>query len=80
MFGVLVNPMPEVIYEAFWANATWGSEIRREIFEGVFSIVIVSIDDIGFAITLNPEWFVAYNKAVEDGEAPILDPCPCDSF
>jgi hypothetical protein len=80
VFGVLVNPMPETVYNAVWATATWGADVRRGVFEGAFSVVMVTIDDAGFAVTLNPEWFVAYNEAVEAGDAPITDPCPCDSF
>lgn len=80
VFGVLVNPMPGVVYEALWATATWGASVRREVFEGAFSIVIVPIDEVDFAITLNPGWFVGYNAAVEAGEAPVSDPCPCDAF
>jgi len=77
---MLVNPMPEAVYDAVWATATWAVDARRELFELEFQIVMVTIDDLGFAMTLIPEWFVAYNEAVEAGEAPILAPCPCDSF
>jgi hypothetical protein len=80
VFGILVNPLPEAVYNAAWATATWGAEIRREIFEAQFQIVIVTIDDLGFAVTLIPEWFVAYNEAVEEGEVSITASCPCDSF
>jgi len=80
VFGVLVNPMPEAVYSAFWATAAWGEALRRDVFENAFSIVMISIDELSFAITLNPEWFVAYNAAVEAGEAPITNPCPCDEF
>jgi len=80
VFGVLVNPMPEAVYSAFWATATWGEALRREVFENAFSLVMVTINDVGFVVTLNPEWFVAYNEAVEAGEAPITTPCPCDGF
>lgn len=80
VFGVLVNPMPLAVYEAFWATAAWGEELRRAAFEEWFSLVIVTIDDVGFVQTLNPEWFVGYNEAVEADEAPIDLPCPCNSF
>lgn len=80
VFGVLVNPMPEAVYNAFWSTATWGAEIRRERFEAAFQLVIIQIDDVGFVITLIPEWFIAYNEAVEAGEAPITDPCPVISW
>jgi len=76
VFGVLVNPMPEAVYNAFWAAATWGEDARRENFEAAWQIVMVTIDDVGFAVTLIPEWFVAYNKAVENGEAPTDAPNP----
>jgi len=80
VFGVLVNPMPRVIYDAFWSSATYAVDERREWFEGVFSLAYILIDDIELVITLTPEWFVAYNDAVEAGAAPIDAPCPCDSF
>jgi len=80
VFGVMVNPMPEAVYDAFWATATWGESLRREVFEEAFSLVMVTIDDVGFVVTLNPDWFIAYNEAVEEGEVSITDPCPCDAF
>jgi len=80
VFGALVNPMPQAVYDAFWTTATWGEALRRGAFENAFSLVMVTIDDVGFVVTLNPEWFVAYNEAVEEGELSITDPCPCDSF
>jgi len=76
VFGLLVNPMPQVVYDAIWSTAVWGTEIRKENFESAFAIVIVTIDDVGFAMTLIPEWFVAYNDAVEAGDAPIDAPNP----
>lgn len=80
VFGVLVNPMPRDIYEAFWATATWGAAARREVFEEAFAITMVTIDEIAFAVTLLPLWFVSYNEAVEAGEVSITAPCPCDDF
>ena len=80
VFGLLVNPCPKVVYDALWATASWGEEIRREVFEVAFSLTIVTIGEFEFVMTLNPSWFIAYNEAVEAGEAPITDPCPCDSF
>lgn len=80
VFGVLVNPMPEAVYDAVWSAATWGASIRRDVFEMEFKIVMVTIDDLGFAVTLIPEWFVAYNEAVESGEVSITAPCPCIAF
>lgn len=80
VFGILVNPMPQVAYDVFWATAAWGEDIRRDVFEDAFAIVMVTIDDIGFAVTLIPEWFVAYNAAVEEGDVSITAPCPCDAF
>lgn len=80
VFGVLVNPMPLAVYDAFWATATYAVDERRAGFEAAFSLVNVYIDEVGFVVTLDPEWFVAYNEAVEAGEAPIDAPCPCDSF
>jgi len=80
VFGVMVNPMPIAVYEAFWATASWAPELRRTEFEAAFQIIIVTIGDYDFAITLLPLWFIAYNEAVEAGEAPITDPCPCFDF
>lgn len=80
VFGVLVNPMPLLVYEAFWASATYAVDERRSLFEAAFHLTNVYIDDIGFVVTLIPDWFVAYNEAVEAGEAPVLFPCPCNSF
>lgn len=80
VFGSLVNPMPKVVYDAFWSAASWGADERRESFEASFQLVIVTIDEIELVMTLIPEWFVAYNEAVEAGEAPISAACPCSSF
>jgi len=80
VFGAMVNPMPEAVYQAFWDTATWGVAARRRIFEGWLSLVIVSIDDFNFVITLNPDYLIAYNEAVEGGEVSIDAPCPCLSF
>lgn len=80
VFGLLVNPMPLVVYDAFWLTASWGEGVRRDEFEAAFSLIIVTIDEIGFVVTLIPEWFIAYNEAIEDGEASVLAPCPCDAF
>lgn len=80
VFGVLVNPVPGVVYDAAWSTATWGVDVRRQAFESAFAIVIVSIDTVDFAVTLLPLWFVAYNAAVENGSAPLQLPCPCDGF
>lgn len=80
VFGVLVNPMPGDIYEAFWASATWGTTQRREVFEEAFAITMVTIDEIAFAVTLLPLWFVNYNEAVEAGDVSITVPCPCNAF
>jgi hypothetical protein len=80
VFGALVNPMPKVVYDAFWATASWGGGIRREEFEAAFQLVMVSIDEVEFIMTLNPQWFIDYNAAVEAGDAPINDPCPCNAF
>ena len=80
VFGLLVNPCPKPLYDALWSTATWGTDIRREVFEEAFSLIIVTIDDIEFVMTLNPQWFIAYNEAVEAGEAPITGGCPCNSF
>jgi hypothetical protein len=80
VFGLLVNPCPKPVYDALWSTASWGQGIRREAFEGWFSLVIVTIDEIEFVMTLFPSWFIAYNEAVEDGVVVITDPCPCDSF
>ncbi len=80
VFGVLVNPMPGVVYDAFWAAATYAVEERKACFEAAFVLAHVHIEDIEFVVTLDPGWFVSYNAAVEAGEAPIDAPCPCDSF
>jgi len=80
VFGVLVNPMPKAVYDAFWATATYAATERQEWFEGVFQLTNLQIDGVDFIITLQPDWFVAYNEAVERGEAPISASCPCDSF
>jgi hypothetical protein len=80
VFGLLVNPCPVAVYDALWATASWGEEIRRVAFEASFAIIMISIDGFDFAVTLIPEWFVAYNEAVEDGEVSITASCPCDSF
>jgi hypothetical protein len=80
VFGILVNPCPKAVYEALWATATYAADERREWFEGVFELTNLQIDGFDFVVTLNPTWFVAYNEAVEAGEAPIDAPCPCDSF
>jgi hypothetical protein len=80
VFGVLVNPCPRAVYDTLWSTASWGEDVRRETFEAAFQIVIVSIDEVEFAVTLIPSWFVAYNEAVEDGDVSITASCPCDSF
>jgi len=80
VFGVLVNPCPKGVYDAFWSTATYAAEERRAWFEGVFQLTNLQIDGVEFVITLMPEWFVAYNEAVEAGAAPIDAPCPCNSF
>jgi len=80
VFGVLVNPMPRVIYDAFWSAATYSVDERREWFEGTWQLTYLQIDGVDLVVTLMPEWFVAYNTAVEAGEAPVNAPCPCDSF
>lgn len=80
VFGIMVNPMPKAVYDAFWAFATWAPELRRDIYEAAFRLTIVTIGEFEFVITLNPQWFIDYNEAVEAGEAPITDPCPCDDF
>jgi hypothetical protein len=80
VFGVMVNPMPIAIYEAFWAFAAWGQELRRAIYEEAFQLVIVSIDEVDFVITINPQWFINYNEAVEEDLAPITAECPCIGF
>lgn len=80
VFGMLVNPMPKAVYDALWAVASWGEAERRGVFELAFGVVIVPIDGVDFAITLRPDWFVAYDEAVEAGEAPVGNPCPCDGF
>jgi hypothetical protein len=80
VFGILVNPMPKAVYDAFWATATFAAAERREWFEAVFSLTYLQIDDVEFVITLDPTWFVAYNEAVEAGDAPIDAPCPCTTF
>lgn len=80
VFGVLVNPMPGIVYDAFWTTAAWGESVRRDAFESAFGLVMIFIDDVSVVITLNPGWFIAYNAAVEAGEAPIAAGCPCDSF
>lgn len=78
--GVMVNPLPIAVYEGLWSLATYAVAERRAGFEAAFSLVNVYIDDVGFVLTLTPEWFIAYNDAVEAGEAPLDAPCPCDSF
>lgn len=78
--GILVNPMPEPVYEAFWLLATWGVEARRAEFEAAFQLVDLVIDEVPFVITLNPLWFIEYNEVVEAGEAPLNEPCPCSVF
>lgn len=80
VFGSILNPMPLTVYEGLWSLATWGVEARRTEFEQAFSIITFYVDDVGFVTSTNPGWFVAYNTAVEVGEAPILDQCPCSSF
>lgn len=72
--------MPKVIYDALWSTATWGAEVRQADFEAAFSLIMLSIDEIEFVTTLNWSWFVAYDAAVEAGDAPLAEPCPCDSF
>lgn len=78
--GPLVGAMPEVVYDAFWLGALLSGVERQAAFEAAFSLVHISIEDVGYVTTLNPAWFVAYNAAVEAGEAPISSPCPCESF
>lgn len=80
VFGALVNPMPLAVYEAFWATAAWGTDLRRTEFELAFSLVIVSIDELSLVQTLVPEWFVDYNAAVEDGEASTSAVCRAATF
>lgn len=76
VFGALVNPCPRAVYDALWSTAIWGADIRREVFENAFGLVNLQIDGFDFVITLMPDWFVAYNEAVEAGDAPIDEPCP----
>mgnify|MGYP006380929861 CR=1 FL=1 len=80
VFGLMVNPCPKSIYDTLWSTATWGIEQRKEVFERAFELVIVTIDDFEFVVTLLPLWFIAYNEAVEAGEVVITDPCPCVDF
>jgi len=80
VFGALVNPMPKTVYDAVWSTATWGEELRRQSFEVSFALIMVPIDEIEFVMTLIPEWFIAYNEAVEAGEVSITASCPCDGF
>jgi hypothetical protein len=80
VFGILVNPMPKAVYDAFWSTATFSVDERREAFEGVFELTYLQIDELELVVTLNPQWFVDYNEAVEAGEAPIDAPCPCLSY
>jgi hypothetical protein len=80
VFGIMVNPMPKAIFDAFWATASWGEGIRRLEFEFSFRLIIISIDEIEFVMTLIPEWFIEYNEAVEAGDVSITGPCPCDDF
>lgn len=80
VFGILVNPMPKAVYDAFWATATYAVDERKEAFERAFGLTTILIDEVELVITLIPGWFVEYNAAVEAGEAPIDAPCPCDSF
>jgi hypothetical protein len=80
VFGALVNPMPRVIYDLFWSTATWAVDQRRASFEASFPVIIVTIDGVELVLTRIPDWFIAYNDAVESGDAPVLDPCPCDGF
>lgn len=76
VFGIMVNPMPKSVYDAFWLAATWGVELRKAEFEACFALIIFQIDEIGFVMTLNPGWFIAYNEAVEAGDVSIVAPCP----
>ena len=80
VFGLLVNPCPKPVYDALWDTATWGKDERKAVFEHAFELVIVSIDEFEFVMTLLPVWFIEYNEAVEAGEVVITDPCPCFAF
>ena len=80
VFGLLVNPCPKPVYDALWDTATWGTDLRKEAFETVFGLIIVTIGDFEFVMTLNPTWFIEYNEAVEDGDAPITADCPTVSL
>jgi len=80
VFGLLVNPCPKAVYDALWSTSTYATTRRREWFESVFELTNLQIDGVDFVVTLNPGWFVAYNEAVEAGEAPVDAPCPCNSF
>lgn len=80
VFGVLVNPMPAAVYEAIWSSATWGADERRAVFEPAFDIIYLQIGGYDFYVTLQVNWFVEYNAAVEDDSAPLLYPCPCTLF
>lgn len=80
VFGLLVNPCPKPVYDALWATATWGEDIRRKVFEDAFGLIMVTIEEFEFVMTLNPMWFIEYNEAVEAGEVVITAGCPSDSF
>jgi len=80
VFGELVNPMPKAVYDALWSGAAFEADTRRVWFENAFPVLNLPIGDFEFVLTMVPEWFIAYNDAVEAGEAPVLFPCPCNDF
>jgi len=80
VFGALVNPMPRTVYDLAWSTAAWGVDERRAVFEAAFQLVMVTIDEVGLVVTLIPDWFVAYNAAVEDGDVSVTGLCPCDEY
>jgi len=72
--------LPEAVYDLFWLVAGDAADVRKAVFETEFSIVMVSIGEIGFVSALNWAWFEGYNYAVLSGAVSITAPCPCISF
>jgi len=68
------------VWDAFWSTLGPDADIRESVFRTCFDVHDVYIDDVGFVYTGNPGWFRSYDVAVQDGSAPVTDPCPCNAF
>lgn len=72
--------IPSSVYDAFWSTATWGEGIRRVELEAAFTLILTTIDDVGFVTCLNTAWMSAYRWSVLNGETSITAECPCNRF